>query len=158
MLRIKLALLAVATAMALPAQTYNGHGYAYFGIDKPAHASMSEAMTVGGGGEAFAYKGLAAGVELGYMFPRGYFREGIGLVSVWPSYHFVNRKRPAKLVPFVTAGYTLAFRQGTENLWHWGGGVTYWFHNRIGTRVEVRDYRHDQYWFDTALRFGLTFR
>ena len=102
---------------------YNGHGYGWFSVDKPLGAGW-EAHSAGGGGEGFIYKGLAAGADLGYMWPRGAASEGIGLLSVNGAYHVVNRETPGRLVPFVTAGYSLAFRSRTVNLFNWGGGAT----------------------------------
>lgn len=66
-------------------------------------------LTIGGGGEGLLYKGLGVNADLGYRFSREEFSSGIGLASLNGCYHFVNRAKPAKLVPFVTAGYAIAF-------------------------------------------------
>jgi hypothetical protein len=73
------------------------------------------------------------------MYPSGGFTYGIGILSVNGGYHF-NRARQSKLSPFVTAGYSLAFREGHENLFNFGGGVTWWVASHIGIRAEFRDY------------------
>ncbi len=149
------------TPLGLPAEDfvrpYNGHGYLFWGPGAaPGGGSMQQ---LGGGGEAFIYKGLAAGAELGYMYPSETFVYGLGMFSTNGSYH-LNRNRNAKLLPFVTGGYTLAFRGGHENLFNFGGGLTWWMADHVGLRVELRDY----VWMccrtehSPQVRFGLTLR
>ena len=115
-------------------------------------------MGVGGGAEALVYKGLALGFDIGYLYPSREPSLGIGLLSANPSYHFVNRKSPGRVVPFVTAGYGAAFRSGFGNLWNYGGGATIWVKDRVGVRLEVRDYRYQQAAFNTSFRVSLAFR
>jgi hypothetical protein len=143
----------------LCAQSYSGHGYAYFGLDQSGDSIPGDILSLGAGGEGFLWKGLGAGAELGYLFPRQRFQRGLGLFAANGSYHFTNRTRSAKVVPFVTAGWGLFFRSGVLHTVNYGGGVTWWFRDRVGLRVEVRDFRHREYGrFDTALRFGISFR
>jgi hypothetical protein len=114
-------------------------------------------MTLGAGGEGFVYKGLAAGGDMGYLHTGESFTYGLGLASANLSYHFRGLDPNGRWVPFVTGGYTLAFRNGTASLGNYGGGVTYWFHPHWGARVEVRGLQH----VDAAsalVRFGLSFR
>ncbi|HUJ23449.1 MAG TPA: hypothetical protein VLX58_18075 [Bryobacteraceae bacterium] len=116
---------------------YRGQGYIFYG---PGHAPGGGVLQqIGGGGEGFLYKGLGVGGELGYLFPSGGFTYGLGLLSLNGSYH-LNRSRHAKLSPFVTAGYSLAFRNGHANLLNFGGGVTWWMAEHVGLRMEIRDY------------------
>ncbi|MBN9658290.1 MAG: hypothetical protein J0H49_08930 [Acidobacteria bacterium] len=155
-------ILLLLTLAILPAaaQRYNGHGYFYYGLDAPSGGNLAQMMSTGIGGEGFVWKGLAAGAELGYLFPRTEPGIGIGLFSVSGAWHFVNRDHPRKFIPFVNAGYTLGFRQGTANLAHWGGGATYWFSRHAGLRTEVRVYEYVGAYaqhFDTSLRFGIQF-
>ncbi|MBI3896344.1 MAG: hypothetical protein HY313_10495 [Acidobacteria bacterium] len=93
----------------------------------------------GGGGEGLIYKGLGAGADIGYLFPKSDFKEGVGLLSTNGYYHFFTEGSSQKLVPFATAGYSLGFREGTANLVNFGGGVDYWFHEKAALRLEVRD-------------------
>ncbi len=137
---------------------YNGSGYGYYGLDAVRGGDLSEAMSAGGGMDLFIWKGLAAGFDVGYLFPRRDSGDGIGLLSANPSWHFVNRDNPGKVVPFVTAGYGLAFRSGTLSMVNYGGGATWWMLRRMGLRVEVRNYQHGSDRFNTALRFGVAFR
>jgi len=39
----------------------------------------------------------------------------------------------------MTGGYTRFFGDGSANGFNFGGGLNYWFKERIGLRLEVRD-------------------
>lgn len=141
-----IATLLLALASVAPAQqtskpaTYSSHGYAYFAASaRPG--GFGEGLGFGGGAETLVYKGLGLGGEIGYLLPRSAPSGGYGLLSANPSYHFVNRKKPGKLAPFVTGGYSLAFRSGSISMFNYGGGVTYWLSEKIGLRFEVREHR-----------------
>ena len=97
-------------------------------------------MQVSGGGEGLIYKGLGAGGEIGYLFPRQAAGEGFGLLSTNGFYHFPSAGSLRSVIPFVTAGYSLAFRNGSANLMNFGGGVDYWFSEHAGLRLEARDH------------------
>jgi len=155
--------LALTPALA-PGQTSDqprGQGYAFFA---PGGISGGGATTgtlhFGGGVEALFYKGLGVGGELGYLAPKRSFSNGIGILSLNGSYHFRNSKPPRKAVPFVTGGYSLGFRSGTQNLFNFGGGVNYWMRDHLGLRLEFRDHVNPRY--GTAhyweFRIGLAFR
>ncbi len=92
---------------------------------------------MGGGGELFLNKGLAAGVELGYNAPWKAFGSGVGVVSVDGSYHF---NRSGNAVPFFTGGYTRTFGPGSANWVNFGAGTDYWFKPNLGLRLEARDH------------------
>ena len=64
--------------------------------------------------------------------------DGIGVFSANGAYHFQRPK--SKLVPFVTGGYSLAFRSFTSSGGNFGGGVQYWMKDHLGLRFEVRDH------------------
>ncbi len=160
-MRTFLVLLAVSSACLFgqEKQKYSGDGYVYYGLDTPVGGGLTEAMTMGAGVDAILYKGIGLGLDLGYQYPRGYFRGGVGLLSVNGAYHLQNVLDRGRFVPFVTAGYGLAFREGHLNLYNFGGGATYWFHRRVGARFEVRDYRHSSYGqYASTVRFGVSFR
>ncbi len=80
--------------------------------------------------------GLGLGAELGYMAPMSDLGEGIGIFS--PGV-IVKFSRDKKTVPFVTGGYTLFFRSGTEHGFFFGGGATRWIGDSWGLRFEGRD-------------------
>ena len=132
-----LALAPLAAPAADPEAPFPGSGYLFYGPGRaPGGGSLQQ---LGIGGEAFVYRGLALGAEGGYMFSSNYFDYGVGLVSLNPSYHF-NRSRHARISPFVTGGYSLAFRGGITSLYNFGGGITWWIGDRFGLRLGVRDY------------------
>ena len=105
-----------------------------------ADGERAGVLQFGGGGEGRIYKGLSAGAELGYVHPGESFREGFGLLSTNGTYRFWNAWPAQKVVPFLTAGYSLAFRDGTANLANFGGGLDYWFRPRAALRLEARDH------------------
>lgn len=98
-------------------------------------------LHAGIGGEFFLAKGLAVGVEGGYLAPTRDIGLGLGIFSANGSYHFRNADKPRKLVPFVTAGYSLAAGQGeVGHMINFGGGVNWWMRDRLGLRFEARDH------------------
>ena len=127
--------------MAQEVQAPRATANAFFGVGGAfAAGERAGILHVGGGGEARIYKGLSAGAELGYLHPKKDFRDGFGLLSANGAYHFWTSSSSQRAVPFLTAGYSLAFRNGTANLANFGGGVDYWFHDRAALRLEVRDH------------------
>jgi hypothetical protein len=63
--------------------------------------------------------------------------------------------------PFLTAGYSLIFRDFTANAANFGGGANYWFAGDIGLLIEGRDHYAKLQGAFTHLwefRVGLTFR
>lgn len=115
---------------------YNGSGYTYFNIGACQHGYRL--LGGGGGGEAFVWRGLTLGGDAGYhQFSDGW---GFWLGSLDLGYHFVDRKKPKRVDPFVTfslLGVAVA-RGGATPGGHLGGGVTYWFKERVGLRTEAR--------------------
>jgi hypothetical protein len=138
---------------------HRGQGYVFFAPGAIVKEGYSVATAhFGGGGEAFLYKGLGLGAEAGYVTPWQNFGNGVGLVSFNGSYHF-NRDR--KVSPFVSGGYTLGFRSDTANLFNFGGGVNYWFRDRVGLRFEFRDHVYSEPSFTAHYlggRIGFSFR
>jgi hypothetical protein len=138
------------------AEEPSGQGYVFFapgGIVGDGNSIST--FHVGGGGEGLLYKGFGIGGEIGYLTPWQYVGSGIGIASADGSYHF---NRTSKVSPFITGGYSVAFREGHINLINFGGGVNYWFRKRMGLRVEFRDHmdlHNDHY---VSGRIGLSFR
>jgi hypothetical protein len=133
-------ILAISTpVVAQTGEESRAHGYVFFapGVTSPGGTGIAH---LGGGGEALVYRGLGAGAELSYIAPWRAFGDGIGAFSPNASYHFRPHPGESKVTPFVTGGYTLLFRSGTANALNVGGGVTYWFRERMGLRFEVRDH------------------
>lgn len=153
-----LAFLTLGANASLIAQS-SGQGHVFVGVEGPGRGEVNTALSVGGGYEGFVYRGLAIGADLGYVAPSSDFSEyGFGLLSVGPAYHFTNRLRTNKFVPFVTGGYGLAFRGNVLNTGFYGVGGTYWFSDRVGARAEFRDYRTRYGQLMSTFRFSLSFR
>jgi hypothetical protein len=116
------------------------NGYAFFAPGGVTCCSSTTMMLqFGVGGEAVLWKGIGVGAEVGVLGLRHYFTDSaMGVFSPNGYYHF-RHTRELKADPFVTGGYTLLFRSGHANLANFGGGLTYWFHKRLGARLEVRD-------------------
>lgn len=118
-----------------------GTANAFFGAGGAfAKGDRAGSLQFGAGGQGRIYKGLGAGAELGYVHPTESFTDGFGLLSTNGFYHFWTGRSSQKLVPFLTGGYSLAFRDGHANLGNFGGGVDYWFRERTALRLEVRDH------------------
>ena len=134
-------LLVILVSIGAPAQEKTiqktGQGYAFVGLG----AVNAEAGTLqfGGGAEANLHKGLGFGLEIGYFSAMEAISEGIGVFSVDGQYTF-GLENSRKIKPFVSGGYSLAFRSGTVNAVNFGGGIHYWFRDRLGLRLEFRDY------------------
>ncbi len=121
-----------------------GHAYVFFApgvITSFSCRSCTESVLhVGGGGEGTFFKGLGIGGELGYLGLVHGMGEGLGLGSLNGLYIFRGRSHP-KLDPFVTGGLSLAIGNGgASGAANFGGGIQYWFHPKVGLRVELRDY------------------
>lgn len=149
---------------AQPAKSKSDHrGYGYVfaapGVSANEYGSTAT-MQFGVGGEGLIKGGFGVGGEIGGLAPVQSFSEGFGVFSAGANYHFLNASKSGKVVPFVNGGYTMFFRNGVANGGHFGGGVNYWFKERVGLRFEVRDqvvYEFGNTHF-VGFRFGLTFR
>ena len=154
----RILLFAVVLAVPLAAQEVQQRvqGYGYFGLMGSDNVTFGKTLNPGLGAEIFVYKGLAASFDAGYAGYYNNFRaDGFGLFSPDVSYHFKNSTR---VEPFLSAGYTLGFRDSTVNMGNYGGGLICWFSKHAGFRMEARDHRDANGQFFTALRFGVSFR
>jgi hypothetical protein len=116
---------------------YNGSSYVTFGAGTCQHQITN--LSGGGGAEGFVWRGLSLGADAGYFrFQNGGVGFGIGNLDI--GYHFVNRKRPGKVDPFVrgTVAGLAASTGGAAAAWGAGGGVNYWFKPRVAFRTEFR--------------------
>lgn len=160
----KLHLVASASTLALPLaaqeKSHAWQGYGYYGFGARGEAPYQDSMynTYGAGAEGFLYRGLALGIDGGYLSQvPGYSAKGFVLVAPDVSYH-IGRGR--KFVPFAAFGVGgIASDYGFGLMAHLGGGFSYWFKDRVGVRVE---YRQVQTSSDIGalpmIRFGVTFR
>jgi hypothetical protein len=144
-----------------PAAAQYTRGYVYVapgGIS--AGGNTTRSYQIGGGVERLLVHGIGAGADLSGLIPgTGRASNSVGIFSLNGYYHPLHDR---KADPFVTAGYSLMFRDFTANMFNFGGGVNYWFQENLGLMVEFRDhYRHvtrslnANYW---GFRIGLTFR
>lgn len=156
MKRLKILLIGLAVPLLAQQETPRVQGYGYFGVLGAEGTTFGKLLNPGLGADLFVLRGLAASTDIGYV---GYYNnfksDGFGLFSPNVSYHFFAS---STFVPFVTGGYTLAFRSGTANLGNYGGGMTYWFRKRVGLRAELRDYRDASGFHFTGTQFGISFR
>jgi len=140
--RIRTVLLVLAAACPLAGQTekpfqYNGSGYVDFGVGTCAHGVTT--VSIGGGGDAFLWRGVTLGGDIGYyrFVERGSNGFGVGTAGI--GYRFTDRNAPRRFDPFVNAGLLGgAFAEGIVPAVAFGGGVNYWFKRRLGLRAEVR--------------------
>ncbi len=117
---------------------HRGQGYAFFAPGAIVFDGYRiGTLHIGGGGEALIYKGIGIGGEMGYFAPWRELSNGAAILSLDGSYRF-NRDR--KLSPFVSGGCSLGIRNGYGRLVNFGGGVNYWFRDKIGIRLEFRDF------------------
>ena len=157
-MKLKLALLPLAWCSAAWAQS--SAGYVFFAPGgATAYGHTSGTIQAGIGGEGILGKGIGVGADIGAWAPSQSLSGAIGVFSPNVSYHFIHDKR-RKIDPYVTGGYTLFFRTGTENLFNFGVGTNYWFARRVGLRVEFRDQVYTQtgtahFW---GVRLGVAFR
>jgi len=147
-------------AQAQTGQESKGHGYIYFapGITAPESEGT---LHIGGGGEGFFNRYLGAGAEVGYVAPYSSFSDGIGIFSPNVVARFRPKSNGNKVEPFVTGGYSLFFREGVVHGANAGGGVNWWFRERLGLRFEVRDnimMESGETAHFVGFRFGFTFR
>jgi hypothetical protein len=135
-------------------------GYVFIAPGGVTCCGITSMMLQGGiGGEKIIGKGIGIGAEIAAQGLAHEFTDSVvGVFSANGYYHF--RHGDIKADPFATGGYTMLFRSGHANLANAGGGFTYWFHHRLGPRVEVRDEFNTtgtivHFW---GARFGVAFR
>jgi hypothetical protein len=154
-------LLMASMPFVIAAQTgkeYRGQGYGF--VAPGSTSDGGSTLHFGVGGEGLVYKGLGVGGEIGYLGATRSLNEGFGVLSPDVSYHFLSASKSGKLVPFVTGGYSLLFRSGVGHAVNFGGGVNYWFKDRVGLRLEFRDHvvAHSDLGQFFGFRIGLAFR
>ena len=152
--------LAVLLPIAATAQSNERRGQGYVFVAPGTTSEGGATLHIGAGGEGLVYKGLGVGGEIGYLGASRGFSEGIGVLSPNVSYNFLNASRSGKFAPFVTSGYSLFFRDGGLNAVNFGGGMNWWFKERLGLRLELRDHILRDYTsiHIVGFRIGLAFR
>lgn len=151
----------------LAAQQSNAYVFAGAGGISVA-GNTGKALYGGAGAEAIVGSGMGLGAEGDVIRQVSQGWHGLmALVSANFYYHFVHTLD--RIDPFVTIGYTSAFRgahheagqdPGQANLVNFGGGVNYWFRPSTGLKLEFRDHLRPNrgpnadYW---SFRIGVTF-
>lgn len=137
-----------------------GWGYIFAGPSVSTGSDSGTSLNVGGGGEALLAGGFGVGGEVGYLADTNRFGNGLGLASANLSYHFNGSDSSRKVVPFVTGGASLGFRDGVNaGGGNFGGGAQYWFKERVAARFEVRTYVFSSDSpFNVGFRVGLSFK
>jgi len=160
-MRFAVATIVVTVLLMLPAAAQNerkeGWGYGFFGGGVTTEGSHSESLIhYGAGVEALLASGFGVGVEIGTMNWGGGFTDGIGVFSPGVVYAFNTDQ---KIIPFITGGYTLFFRDGTLNGAFFGGGANFLIGDRWGIRVEGRDqiWDFDDPFHNLEGRFGFIY-
>jgi hypothetical protein len=113
---------------------------------------------LGGGVEVLLQDEFGISADVGYVyFTQSGINDGFGLFSPGALYQFQGG---SKVVPFVSGGYSLAFRSDVLNMVYFGGGVNYWMKKRLALKFEVRDQLSPSEPRDNLLQFrvGLLFR
>lgn len=154
---MKSILLLIAAAVALSAQAPRAQGYAFASVDNPNSGNFHY-NAFGAGADLFVYKGLAVSPSGGYLFARDNgLTAGAAVITANGSYHFLRGR--SRVEPFVTAGYgTLANFGESISMFNYGGGAQFWFHKRMGVRVELLNFQSGGYRELTSIRFGFAFR
>ncbi|MEW6131024.1 MAG: hypothetical protein AB1757_28595 [Acidobacteriota bacterium] len=138
------------------AQTKERQAWGYLFAGAGGSSDGVALWQVGGGGDGLMHKGLGIGGELSVIAAGDGGSGGVGVASVNLSGHF-NRANKAQ--PFITGGATVAFSIGAAGGGNVGGGVQYWFKDRVGLRIEARDYIFSSDRYNLFLvRVGISFR
>jgi|SRR5678816_787896 hypothetical protein len=136
-----------------------GHGYLVVAPLASRNRVSGNYAHIGFGGESPIYKGIGAGVEFGPVFQWSRFEDtAFALGSANISYHFSSATLGTKMDPFLTAGYSIFIRAGTDNGANFGGGINLWLKPKIGLRVDLREYTGNVRAHHLGPRIGVAFR
>lgn len=157
----RLSLIAIAALLLASTSSYAQENrlpqamvHGFFGGGPAISGGASGFLHYGGGFDIRVIEGLSGGAEIGFLHPGREFSSGFGLFSANGTYHFKPTVQRGSISPFVTGGYSLAFRNGHANLGNFGGGIDYSFGRSKALRFEVRDH----VWPDDGGVHFLTFR
>jgi hypothetical protein len=123
---------------------YKGSGYVYYGTAAPMDSgAINYPLGIGGGGQVFLIRGLAAGADFGYYTNPRYRDVDFQLFSTNLGYHFKSRREFHRIDPFVVGGWGLLNEGSNVSLGFFGAGLDAWVHRHIGFRFEGRMYASD---------------
>ncbi|MGH9326710.1 MAG: hypothetical protein ACRD2B_08515 [Terriglobia bacterium] len=120
----------------------------------------------GGGGELFLYKGLGAGLDVGYARCGQSDCQNPWVGTGDLSYQFGRNASRGKVDPFVLAGFGGFFPTSAGRgvpVGDFGAGANVWFWRRTALRLEVRSYINPTNGgypgsYEIEFRVGFTFR
>jgi len=138
-----LLLLLIIVLLPCPGRAQNSRDHDHYGYLSAGGGTTTSGGTIlslAGGVDLFVYRNLAVGGELGVLFPSASVGALVGVFSPNLSWHLRRGGDNGRIAPFVTGGYSLIFRQAAISGLNFGGGVTWWFKDGRGLRVEARDY------------------
>jgi hypothetical protein len=139
-----LCVLSSTPVLAEESSHYKGDGFVYYGAAAPMSDSgaINYPLGIGGGGDFFLIRGLAAGADFGYYTNPKYRDVNFKLFSANVSYHFKNRTQFHRVDPYVAGGWGLFNARSNSNWGFFGFGLDTWVHRRYGVRFEARIYGH----------------
>lgn len=152
MKKISIVVLAVmlfaSPALAQDVSGVNTRGFVFVAPGTYTGYDSETMLRFGGGIETVARNGLGFAFDAGWLTTTRGLENGITSVSGAMLYEF-PLDRPVR--PYLRGGAGLiANRSGSEAFWNIGGGINYWFRDRHGLKVEVRDT-----FTDSNMRYGL---
>lgn len=162
MKRIVIAVLLFVCLSSLASAQAN-NGYVFFAPGQiRGGGGSSMFLHFGGGMKHMMESRLGFGGELGLWGPKQHFSDSYGGHFSLNSYYKMDITSSKKLVPFMTIGYTRTFGHDSGGNWvNFGGGLDYWFREKMGAMVEFRDHVHRESKITFNLweiRVGLAFR
>lgn len=159
---MKLALLGCVLGPPLVANAQYLRDYIFIAPTRDTSAGLTKSSyAVGGGIEQLLGNRFGAGVDFSAIIPgSGKANNTIGTTSF---NGFVHPVLNSRWDPYVTAGYSLMFRDFVANGFNAGGGLNYWFRENVGLVLEVREQagKHTPTFTENhylEFRIGMTFR
>jgi hypothetical protein len=163
----------IGLILCLSSLGFSQQGGRFYGFIAPAGQirtvdSSPTYFGFGAGGSYIGSKGFGAGAELAAVGPmkhtdnaNNWNKDSVGLFTL--NGIKVFKLSNNRIEPFASSGWGRSFMRGAgANWWELGGGASFFFNEKLGVTVELRDYirRQDksdwwQYW---APRFGITWR
>jgi hypothetical protein len=119
-------------------------GYVFVGPIAATYAgpapNWGHQINTGAGADVLFYRGMGAGFEAGYA-RSGNSYQAVGIGSFDFCYHYINRKHPKRVEPFVVAGPSVFFGNGGHSTgFNAGGGINVWLVKHVALRFEIRDH------------------
>ncbi len=157
---MKLSFCLIALICCGVANAQDTREYVFFAPGAETAGALVHAYSAGGGGEFLLGSHFGVGPEVAAFVP-GQGKISNGGVGIFSTNAYFHVWRGRTFDPFVTAGYSLVFRNFTANGGNFGVGMNYWFRENVGLLIEGRDHvapvigTTTHFW---EIRMGFTFR